>query len=280
MIEKAYAKINLCLDVKSRREDGYHELDMIMAPLDFYDQLTFNIAEEMSIECNVPYLVFNEKNTIIKAIHVLREEFGFNENFKITLKKHIPTQAGLAGGSADAAATMRAIKKLLKLDISEKKMIELAKKVGADVPFCLKSKVARVQGIGEDLDYFKFRSDFFVFLVKPFRGISTKEAFELLDIETAPHPDVLKLKKSLIQENYNEFTQCLENSLEQSAFKLLPQIEEIKKALIEFGFDGALMSGSGSTVFAITRDEALVDSATKVFKKKKYFVRKTRILSN
>jgi len=277
MKERAFAKINLCLDVVRRREDGYHELNMIMVPIDFYDIVEINISEEMSLKTNAGYLPIDDKNTVIKAIQVLREEYGFKENFEITLTKHIPTQAGLAGGSADGAAAMRIVKKLLNLEIDDKKMNELAKKVGADVPFCIHSRPAVVTGIGENLEYFDLTSDFIVFLVKPNRGVSTKMAFEMLNFEKCSHPDALAMKEALIHQDYNAMLNQLGNSLEESAYRLVPQIANIRQELINFGFDGALMSGSGSTVFGITKNEALADRAVKVFKRKGYFVRKTKI---
>ncbi|MEG0176550.1 4-(cytidine 5'-diphospho)-2-C-methyl-D-erythritol kinase [Anaerorhabdus sp.] len=278
MRERAYAKINLCLDVVRKRDDGYHELNMVMVPIDFYDVLDMEIADEMSLESNASYLPMTDKNSIIKAINVLREEYGFSENFKIVLKKHIPTQGGLAGGSADAAAAIRLIKRLLNLNMSHSKMIELAKKVGADVPFCCVNKPALVSGIGEHLEPFEFESDFYLLLVKPFRGVSTKLAFEKLDFETAEHPDCLKMMSSLINKDYDGVLTSLGNTLEQPAFKLVPSIEKIKQSCIDLGMDGALMSGSGSTVFALTKNEQLLYEVASEMKANSNFVRITKIL--
>lgn len=277
MKERAYAKINLCLDVVKKRGDGYHELNMIMVPIDFYDVLEMNISTTMTMNTNVGFLPMDDKNTIIKAIEVMRKEYGFSENFAIHLTKHIPTQAGLAGGSADGAATMRMVKRLLKLEISDEKMVAMAKKVGADVPFCVQNRPAFVSGIGENLDFFDFTSDFYIFLVKPYKGVSTKMAFEQLDFTQCSHPDAKAMKKALINQDYRNTLNELGNSLEQSAFNLVPQIAQIKEELIQFGFDGALMSGSGSTVFALSKDESLVNRACIAFRKNGCFIRKTRI---
>lgn len=277
MKDRAYAKINLCLDVVKRRDDGYHELKMIMVPLQFYDVLDIEISDEMSLECNASYLPLNEKNTIIKAINVLREEYGFKENFKIELRKHIPTQAGLAGGSADAAATIRIVKRLLKLDMNYHKMISLAKKVGADVPFCCMNKPSFVSGIGEKLDTFEMTSDLHILLVKPFHGVSTKLAFELLNFETAIHPNCKKMKDALIKNDYEGIINCLGNTLEQSAFQIVPEIQVIKEKMLELGMDGVLMSGSGSTVFGITKSEEILDAVAEEMRKVSSFIRKTKI---
>ena len=277
MKQRAYAKINLCLDVVCRREDGYHELEMIMAPVNLYDTLNFEFSDELRLQSNVPYLPLDRRNTIVKAIELLREEYGFKENFEITLQKHIPTQAGMAGGSTDGAAAIRALNKMLRLGMDNDKMVEIAKKVGADVPFCLRSRPAFVTGIGENLEHFRVHTPFYLLLVKPYKGVSTKVAFETLDFSSAQHPDCRKMRQALMNNDYDGVIQSLGNTLEQSAFKLVPQIAAIKKDLLAMGFDGALMSGSGSTVFALTRDPELLEKGAAAMRKKAAFIRKTEL---
>ncbi|MCI5773749.1 MAG: 4-(cytidine 5'-diphospho)-2-C-methyl-D-erythritol kinase [Erysipelotrichaceae bacterium] len=280
MKERAYAKINLSLDVVGIRADGYHELEMIMVPINFYDVLEMEIAPEMSMEQNVGYLPMNEKNTIIKAINVLREEYGFEENFKIKLTKHIPTQAGLAGGSSDGAAAIRLVRKLLRLNMPNEKMIELATKVGADVAFCCMNRPAVVRGIGDIIEPFKFDCPFEIFLVKPHRGIMTKKAFEMIDKMDCEHPDVMGLKNALETSDYEQVCKLLGNSLEASSFTMNKEIAKVKQKMLDLGFDGSLMTGSGSCVFGITRDPELITKAEKYFKRRGYFVRHTSILRN
>lgn len=277
MKQRAYAKINLCLDVVRRREDGYHELEMIMAPVNLYDTLNFEFSDELRLQSNVPYLPLDRRNTIVKAIELLREEYGFKENFEITLQKHIPTQAGMAGGSTDGAAAIRALNKMLQLGMDNDKMVEIAKKVGADVPFCLRSRPAFVTGIGENLEHFRVHTPFYLLLVKPYKGVSTKVAFETLDFSCAEHPDCRRMREALIGNDYDGVLQSLGNTLEQSAFKLVPQIATIKQELLALGFDGALMSGSGSTVFALTRDPELLEKGAAAMRKKAAFIRKTEL---
>ena len=277
MKQRAYAKINLCLDVVRRREDGYHELEMIMAPVNLYDTLNFEFSDELRLQSNVPYLPLDRRNTIVKAIELLREEYGFKENFEITLQKHIPTQAGMAGGSTDGAAAIRALNKMLQLGMDNDKMVEIAKKVGADVPFCLRSRPAFVTGIGENLEHFRVHTPFYLLLVKPYKGVSTKVAFETLDFSCAEHPDCRRMREALIGNDYDGVLQSLGNTLEQSAFKLVPQIATIKQDLLALGFDGALMSGSGSTVFALTRDLELLEKGAAAMRKKAAFIRKTEL---
>lgn len=277
MKQRAYAKINLCLDVVRRREDGYHELEMIMAPVNLYDTLNFEFSDELRLQSNVPYLPLDRRNTSVKAIELLREEYGFKENFEITLQKHIPTQAGMAGGSTDGAAAIRALNKMLQLGMDNEKMVEIAKKVGADVPFCLRSRPAFVTGIGENLEHFRVHTPFYLLLVKPYKGVSTKVAFETLDFSCAEHPDCRRMREALIGNDYDGVLQSLGNTLEQSAFKLVPQIATIKQELLALGFDGALMSGSGSTVFALTRDPELLEKGAAAMRKKAAFIRKTEL---
>lgn len=279
MKERAYAKINLCLNVRGRRDDGYHELEMIMVPIDFYDTLEMLPSDETRLSNNRTYIPVNEKNTVIKAIQVLRERYGFKEHFDCRLQKHIPTRAGLAGGSADAAAAIRMINRMLNLGMSTQDMIDCARQVGADVPFCILSRPALVKGIGEVIVPFECRPDFHILLVKPRRGVSTKEAFEICDSTDPAHPDCRRMCEALISGSYDDIIASLGNSLEDAALQLVPEIRQVKQALSTLGFDGVLMSGSGSTVFGITRDEKLLDRAMELLRQQKLFVRKTRILT-
>lgn len=279
MKERAYAKINLCLDVVGKREDGYHELRMIMVPVDFYDMLEMNIAEETTMQLNRSYLPVNEKNTVIKAVNVLRSRYGFKENFSCVLQKHIPTQAGLAGGSADAAAAIRMMNRMLGLHMSRDEMIDCAKEVGADVPFCLLNSPALVEGIGEKITTFTCTPDFDILLVKPRKGVSTKAAFAGLDSDSIEHPDADAMKRALETNDFEGVLANLGNSLEEVSMKLVPEIREVKEELLELGFEGVLMSGSGSTVFGITQNRRLLKKASDLMRYEGYFARMTTILT-
>lgn len=280
MRERANAKINLCLDVVGKREsDGYHELKMIMVPIDFYDVLEMLPAKETTLSLNRSYLPVNDKNTIIKAINVMKAKYGFDTNFACILQKHIPTRAGLAGGSADAAAAIRMINNMLALHMSTEEMIEVGKEVGSDVPFCLINQPAYVEGTGEKIEPFYCHPDFELLLVKPRKGVSTKEAFEIVDQGNDVHPDCMAMREALITNDYEGVVKNLGNSLEPASLQLVDEIRTIKQQLSEHGFDGVLMSGSGSTVFGITKDSALLEKAMNDMKAQGYFVRKTKILS-
>lgn len=276
MIELANAKLNLCLNVKSRREDGYHELEMIMVPLEIHDTLEVEIAECTSLESNVE-MPMDSSNTIIKAIEVMRKHFDFNENFKIRVEKRIPMQAGLAGGSSDGAAMLRSINQLLKLNVDIETLAQIGKEIGADVPFCVYNQPAIVKGIGEKIETFNMPNSYYVLLVKPKEGVSTKLCFESLDLSSAIHPDCYALKDALVNERKDAISKHMQNTLESSAFKILPKIEAIKNELIQYGFPYVLMSGSGSTVFALSESKEFVEKAYMKYRGNYDFVEKTKI---
>lgn len=277
MKERAYAKINLCLDVVGKREDGYHDLKMIMVPINFYDVLEMEFAPETTLELNRDYLPINDKNTIIKAIHIMQEKYNITEEFRCRLEKHIPTRAGLAGGSADAAAAIRMINRMCNLHLTKDEMIAVGKEVGADVPFCILNRPAFVEGIGEKITTFSCSPDFYLLLIKPRKGVSTAEAFHIVDEQEGIHPDCKAMQEALEYNDYDDIISSLGNSMENAAMTLVPEIRKAKQDLLDLGFDGVLMSGSGSTVFGITKDVELLDRSIDILKKKKYFVRKTTV---
>ena len=277
MKERAYAKINLCLDVVGKREDGYHDLKMIMVPINFYDVLEMEFAKQTTLELNRDYLPINDKNTIVKAIHIMQEKYGLKEEFCCRLEKHIPTRAGLAGGSADAAAAIRMINRMCNLNLTKEEMIAVGKEVGADVPFCILNRAAFVEGIGEKITTFSCKPDFSLLLIKPRKGVSTAEAFHIVDEQEGIHPDYIAMQEALENNDYDGIIHCLGNSMENAAMTLVPEIRKAKQDLLDLGFDGVLMSGSGSTVFGITKDTELLERSIDVLKKKRYFVRKTTV---
>lgn len=277
MKERAYAKINLCLDVVGKREDGYHDLKMIMVPINFYDVLEMEFAPETTLELNRDYLPINDKNTIIKAIHIMQKKYNITEEFRCRLEKHIPTRAGLAGGSADAAAAIRMINRMCNLHLTKDEMIAVGKEVGADVPFCILNRPAFVEGIGEKITTFSCSPDFYLLLIKPRKGVSTAEAFHIVDEQEGIHPDCKAMQEALEYNDYDGIISSLGNSMENAAMTLVPEIRKAKQDLLDLGFDGVLMSGSGSTVFGITKDVELLDRSIDILKKKRYFVRKTTV---
>ena len=273
----AHAKINLSLNVVRKREDGYHELEMIMVPLTLCDTIMIEKAQEDRITCDREDLACDDSNTMVKALKLMKQTYGITQNFRIHVEKHIPMQAGLAGGSANAAAVMKGINTLMNLNIPIAELSMLSKQIGADVPFCVYETPAVVKGIGEEVRPIEVHMDFEILLVKPPMGVPTGKAFSMIDFTTCEHPNVSVVEKALRQGDDTGFYCSLGNTLEQPAFEIVPQIKEIKQELNNMGFDAVLMSGSGSTVFAITKDHELVQRAAMFYEKTGYFVCKTHI---
>lgn len=279
MLAKAYGKVNLCLDVVARRPDGYHDLDSIMAPIDFHDDIHFTLAETMSFTCTPDIRIRPENNSIMKAFQAMREKYGFTENYDIHLIKRIPSQAGLGGGSSDAAAVINWIDQHYGYHMSDQEKIDLGVKIGADVPFCLFQKPARVQGIGEKLAFFDISLPIWIILVQPYRGVSTKQAFASLQFENLYHPDPQAVKEALSENKYPLFLISIGNSLEANAIRMVPDIDQLKKRLIRLGCDKALMTGSGSVVMGFTQFEEIADRALRNLKHQYRFVIKTKIIA-
>ncbi len=275
---RAYAKINLGLNVLYKRDDGYHELDMINAPINFYDELFIEKSPEMSFDATMDYVKKNKDNSILKAIELLRAKYGFKDNFKIMLNKNIPSRAGLGGGSADAAATIKAIDRMLGLDMSLADYKKIAMQIGSDDYYCLFERCARVKGTGDIIKPFQNRIRCHILLVKPYVGISTKASFSSLDLNTCDHPDIDMIQRTMEEGDYRYFIKSLGNSLEEPSFKLEGEIKKIKDELTIIGMDGAVMSGSGSTVLGFTQDEAILDKVCTIMKRQGHYVRKVKFL--
>ncbi len=276
MIEKAYGKINVSIDVISKREDGYHNMDMIMVPIDLYDVIDIEIAEKQSYWCNDD-LPYDESNIIYQCIELLRKEYGFKEQFAIKVTKNIPQEAGLAGGSADGAAALRIINKLLDLKLSCLELSAIGKQIGADIPFCVYQKAARVKGIGDIIEPFDLDVEYDVLLIKPENGVDTKMAFEILDLEKCPHPDINKVKKALISQD--SLSDALGNSLMYSANVLVPEVAKIIEECKKMGYENAMMTGSGSTVFVLLKKGQDCKGLQKYMEEKYPFVYRTSVLT-
>ena len=278
MKDRAYAKINLSLDVFNVRDDGYHDLKSIMLPLDFFDELVINRQEKDEYICNRDFIKFDEKNSIIKMIDVVSKKYNLNDHYYINLNKHIPTQAGLGGGTSDAASTLRILQRMYNLNLTKEEIRDLCVAVGADVLFSYYNLPAVVEGIGDVVNTFEIKNDYYVLLVKPGLGVSTKKAYELLDMNACDHPNIDKLKENLI--NGQSLNNLLGNSLEEPSLKLNREIQTIKDSLIKNGATNVLMSGSGSSVFAISENKEEIESLYRCFSNSKYFIRYTKVIKN
>lgn len=277
MKQRAYAKINLSLDIFNVRDNGYHDLNSIMLPIDFYDELEIRISDQDEYTCNRHYIRNSADNSIIKMIEILRERYSLKDHYRIVLNKQIPTQAGLGGGTADGAAALRILKAIHHLEMTDEQIMEICMQVGADVPFNYYNVPAVVGGLGEKIEAISLKKTYYILLVKPWSGVSTKQAYQLLDLNRCDHPDILKLKEALIKGD--SIDGLLGNSLEQPAFLLNRDIVKAKEKLKAAGARNVLMSGSGSTVFCIDEDRNEIRRIEKEMKDSGYYLRFTRTLN-
>ena len=257
---KAYAKINLGLDVIGRRDDGYHLVRMIMQSIDLYDELDFEKTDDgkITIITSNPRIPTDGHNLIYKAAEQLQKEYDVKLGAMIELKKNIPMAAGMAGGSTDAAATYLALNELWNLGLSRDKMCELAVKLGADIPYCICGGTALSEGIGEKLTFLNDMPSCHIVIAKPAIDVSTAWAYTTLDAKPiAHHPDIDGMRDAIDRKDLKGITDRLENVLEPVTAGKYTIIEEIRQVLLNNGALGARMSGSGPTVFGIFQNKDL-----------------------
>lgn len=258
IILKAYAKINLGLDVLRKREDGYHDVRMIMQSVGLYDKLTLKKIpkDEILLSSNVGSLPNNEKNLVYKAISLIKKECGITGGVKADLEKRIPMAAGMAGGSTDAAAALIGMNKLFDLGLSQEKLMELGVKIGADVPYCIMGGTALSEGIGEILTPLAPMPHCYILIAKPRISVSTRFVYENLEADKlAYHPDIDGMIEAIHADDLKGIADRLSNVLETVTEKKYPIIGQLKAAMIETGALNSLMSGSGPTVFGIYADK-------------------------
>ena len=263
---KSYAKINISLDVVRKREDGYHELDSIMLPIELHDSLiieTLKKANDNFVTVDDFSNGLVHYNLATSAINAMAAKYGFSTKFRIYIHKVIPMQAGLGGGSSNAAFTMKAVNQLLKLNATNEELIEIATPLGADIPFFIPCVPSRCRGIGEKLEPIEIKNNYYVLLVKPNIGCSTKEVFALADSREYKHPDIETVLKALREGDDELLASSVGNSLEDPAIALVPEIAQIKQSLKDHGLKIVLMSGSGSTVFALSTDVQILKRVRK-----------------
>lgn len=255
---KAYAKINLGLDVLSKRADGYHEVRMVMQTIGLYDKLEMRVrsGDEITIKTNLTYLPTNENNLVYKAIQLIKKEFSINQGVEVHLEKHIPVAAGLAGGSSDAAAALVGMNRLFKLHLSKEQLMERAVQLGADVPYCIMGGTALAEGIGEVLTPLDSMPQAYILVAKPSISVSTKFVYENLRIDnTMQHPDIDGIMQAISHKDIDGVAKRLGNVLESVTIEKYPVIKEIKDVMNECHAMNTLMSGSGPTVFGIYKKQ-------------------------
>lgn len=264
LVKNAYAKINLGLDVLRKREDGYHEVKMIMQMINIWDTLIFESREdeEIHIFTDSQKLPCDENNLIYKAAMVLFEETGIRTGADITLQKRIPVAAGMAGGSTDAAAAFEALNEMAGCPLTKEKLLEISVKAGADVPYCILKGTALSEGIGEVLTPLRKPPKAQLLIAKPDIDVSTAFVYKNLRLDSIEkHPDIDGMVQALEAGNLRGITDRMENVLETVSIPAYPVIGEIKKLCLKQGAMNALMSGSGPTVFAVFDERAKAEEA-------------------
>ena len=266
----AYAKINLSLDVVGRLANGYHEVRMIMQTVGIHDTLTFEKTEgEIVLSSDAGELPLGEDNLIYKAAKLVRETYGVSGGVKVHLEKRIPVAAGMAGGSTDAAATLKAMNLLYDLRLSEEDLCGLGVKLGADVPYCIMGGTALSEGIGEVLTKLAPMPECVLLVAKPDINVSTKEVYQALDSQSVQwHPDVDGMRQAIEEGRLEGIYSRLGNVLETVTVAKHPIVSEIKQEMLGNGALGSLMSGSGPSVFGIFDDEEKARAAGESIKKK------------
>lgn len=254
---QAYGKINLGLDVTGKRDDGYHIVRMIMQTVELHDTLTFkeNATGEITMTCDNETLPVDENNLCIRAAKLLKDEFEFSGGVDIHLKKRIPIAAGMAGGSTDAAAVLKAVNEIFELGLSKKELMKRGVKLGADIPYCIMGGTALAEGIGEELTRLSPMPDTPILIAKPPVNVSTGQAYGALDsLESYEHPDIDRLIHAIEYEDILGIAPKMGNVLADVTMPMVPEIARIVEFMEAHGALRAMMTGSGPTVFGIFED--------------------------
>ncbi|WP_040285280.1 4-(cytidine 5'-diphospho)-2-C-methyl-D-erythritol kinase [Sporosarcina koreensis] len=257
--EKAPAKINLTLDVLQKRPDGYHEVEMIMTTVDLADRVWLKPLDRgIIIRSSERYVPNDKRNLAWQAADLLRKRHHVTEGVEITLDKHIPVAAGLAGGSSDAAATLRGLNRLWNLGLTLDELAELGGQIGSDIPFCVYGGTALASGRGEKIRHLDVPPNCWVILAKPAISVSTADIYSALDVQSIHHPNTAGMMAALASGDYDAMCSLLGNALEPVTMRLHPQVAVLKEQMLKFGADAVLMSGSGPTVFGFVQHESQV----------------------
>ncbi|MBU3103883.1 4-(cytidine 5'-diphospho)-2-C-methyl-D-erythritol kinase [Clostridium gasigenes] len=254
---KAYAKVNISLDIiEKRKSDGYHLLRMIMQNIDLYDEIIIEKQKSgINIKCNKPYVPTDERNLAYRAAKLFKETFNIEEGVSINIKKNIPVAAGLAGGSTDGAAVLKVMNEIFNVNASDEELMEIGLKLGADIPYCIKGGTALCEGIGEKVTSLKPFNDKILVLVKPPFGVSTKFVYQEFNLERVlNHPKTEELIEAMENDDLNYVCDNMKNLLENVTLRKHKMIIGIKEEMKALGAKGSMMSGSGPTVFAIFDD--------------------------
>ena len=268
---KSFAKINISLNITKKRDDGFHEIDSVMLPISMHDSLVISRLKNAPDnyvtvdDFSIGSFTYNLATFSIEKLHSI---YHFNDKFRVLIHKVIPIQAGLGGGSSNAACTMKAVNSMLKLGATDEELIEISKSLGCDIPFFIKCKPARVQGVGEILNPINVKNNYYVLIVKPETGCSTKEIYALSDTMDLKTCDLDNVVKALEEGDDELLAANIYNALQEPAIKVVPQIQTIIDELEEKGLKIVQVTGSGSAVFALSTDKALLVKVLKELENK------------
>ncbi len=268
IIEKAYSKINLAIDVLNKREDGYHDIDIVTLPLELHDILELEVYPKKYgtfVTCDDNSIICDESNLVYKAYRLMKQKYKFESGIRIKIHKNIPIEAGLGGGSADAAALINGINKIYKLKMTDQEKIDIAIQIGSDVPYCLFNKPARMRLKGDKLDFIKVKKNWSVLLIQPDQGLSTGGVYKVADTIKGDKPNIEELIKGLELGDDQIIENNMVNGLQKAAISVLDEVENIINRLKELGLTKVMMSGSGSTVFALDSDVKKLKKIAKMF---------------
>ncbi|WP_039945551.1 4-(cytidine 5'-diphospho)-2-C-methyl-D-erythritol kinase [Thermicanus aegyptius] len=277
----APAKINLTLDVLGKREDGYHEVKMVMTTIDLSDRLTLMKARDggIYVASSAGAIPTDERNLAHQAALLLKREFQVKEGVRIYIEKNIPVAAGLAGGSSDAAAALKGLNQLWNLGLNFEQLAQVGARLGSDVPFVLYGGTSLATGRGEVLTPLPSPPPSWVVLAKPPIGVSTSEVYGKLRLDQIKErPDHERMLRALAEKDFSGVVASMGNVLETVTFTLYPEVKKLKERMIRFGGEGVLMSGSGPTIYTLVRHESRafrVYNALRGFCKEVYMVRLT-----
>lgn len=268
---KAYGKINLALDVLRKREDGYHDLDMIMQMVDVYDDIIIekNNIKDIVVKTDKAVLSNGKDNLAYMAAKTLMDEFGISQGVIITINKRIPIAGGMAGGSSDCATTMIGINQMFNLGLDKKALMERGVKLGADVPYCILGGTAIARGIGEVLTPLKTPPQCHVIIAKPPVSVSTAFVYgHIRPNQIKKHPDVEKMVEAINNQDLKMLASLLSNVMEEVTIPEYPIIQDIKEVMLENGALNSIMSGSGPTVFGLYNDKESAEKTVELLKEK------------
>ncbi len=270
IVKKAYAKINLSIDVLAKRSDAYHELDMLIQSVSLYDivRIEKNTSGKIYLDSNDKSLPMDIKNDAFKAAYLMKKAFSLDSGYNIYIDKKIPIEAGLGGGSSDAAAVINAIVSLENLRVEDEKLFDIGLKIGAELPYSIISGLSRVKGIGESVERLDLKHNYYFTIVKPKLSLSTKDVFTRYQVKNKTILYTEKLYSALKNENYIDALKYMHNDLETVSFNLCNELASIQSEFMELGALQSLMSGSGPSMYGVFEHYDLALKAEGYFKDK------------